>query len=88
MTDNTVSLAEKLNNNTLITPEQTLELALRELRSGKRKCNKILVIPLFSEIDAYDVGFYASNLRTHEMLALCSHMTHWFNCTIDGDRNR
>jgi len=64
--------ADRENDNTLLSPVECLEDAAEDLRSGKTKCDKLLVLRLNTGDDgsSYDVGFNASNLRSSEMLAL------------------
>jgi len=64
--------ADRENDNTLLSSVECLEDAAEDLRSGKTKCDKLLVLRLNTGDDgsSYDVGFNASNLRSSEMLAL------------------
>lgn len=64
--------ADKENDNGLVTPAECLEDAAVDIRTGKRVCQKVLVLTLDVGPDGngYDVGFYASNLRSSEKLAL------------------
>lgn len=62
--------AVKLNDNTLLSPVECLEDAAREIRDGKRNCNAILCITLNTDNNAYNVGFYASNLTGSQQIAL------------------
>lgn len=62
--------ANRKNDNTLLSPAECFEEAARETRSGERKCDKALVLTLDTEDGAYGIGFYASNLKASEMIAL------------------
>lgn len=62
--------AIKNNDNTLLSPAECLDEAAREIRSGERNCDKILVLSLDTQDDNYHVGFYASNLKSSEVVAL------------------
>jgi lauroyl/myristoyl acyltransferase len=70
-----VNLADVKNDNTLITPVQMLRSAADDLEAGesKVKANKAVVLLLDANGSfdgAYFVGFYASNIRTSEIVAL------------------
>ena len=67
---NIVRLATVKEDCRLITPEQTLVDALEDIRSGKRKCNKMLICMLDSENEGYSTSFYAANVRASEAIAL------------------
>lgn len=63
--------ANRTGDNTLITPAECLEDAASEIRSGARECNKVMVITLNTgdNYDTFQVGFYAAQMRSSEMLA-------------------
>lgn len=65
--------ASRANDNTLISPAECLEDAATDIRSGERVCNKVLVITLNTDGgdmgDVFQVGFYAAQMKSSEMLA-------------------
>lgn len=75
-------LSDSLNDNRLISPEQTLQNVLDDIRDKTRKCTKLLVLCLDDE-DCYDLGFYAANLKMSEILAMLSRMTYTANEMMD-----
>lgn len=75
-------IADALNDNTRITPIQTLQDAISDIESGKRSPNKLVVLML-DDTDGYNTNFYASNLKTSELLALCSRWVYNFNNWMD-----
>ena len=83
--ENAVYLSDIKNDNTLITPEQTLERALTDIRSGERKCNKLLVLTLDDTDGSWTKGYYAANVKVSEMVALTSNMLYWLNRILNGD---
>ena len=72
ITSLSVARAERENNNSLLTPVECLTIAVREIENGERKCQSILVITLNRGDDnkGFGVGFYASNLKASDQLAL------------------
>lgn len=64
--------ADKQADNTLISPAECCEDAAREIREGERRCTAALVITLDvgPEGDRFDVGYFASNLRSSQKLAV------------------
>lgn len=64
--------AERDNDNSLLSPAECLEDAAQDVRTGERKCQKVLILTLDVGDDdaAYNVGFYAANMKTSEKLAL------------------
>lgn len=64
--------ADRDNDNTLVSPLECLEDAAEDLRTGKRNCDKLLVLFLDSGPDGRDYGtaLAASNMKGSEMIAL------------------
>lgn len=62
--------ADRENDNTLISPAECCDDAARTIRSGKRKADAALVLTLSRVEGKFDVGYFASNLKASEMLAL------------------
>lgn len=79
-----IHLAEVKNDNSLITPESALRDALEDLREGKFKCNKMLIICLDDEDDNYCVRHFISNLRCSETLALLARAMRIANDWMDA----
>lgn len=80
-----VSLADVKNDNRLLTAEQLLENALRDLRSGVLEADKLLLLTLSEDVGFYDPGFYACNMSASEMITLCTRSIHLFNKQMDGE---
>lgn len=80
-----INLANVKDDNTLISPEQTLLDALDEIKSGKRPANKVLILTLYDEDKCYGNGFYASNMKASEMVTLCFHSAGMFSAMLDGE---
>lgn len=66
--------AAKARDNTLLSPADCLDDALREVRSGVRVCDKLVILTLDTTDDGYGVGYYASNIKASEIVALCEAM--------------
>ena len=72
MSDDVISMANKLRDATLQTPEQALEDALKDIgelgafKDGK----KILIIGLDETDGKYDVSFIQAGMKMSECLAL------------------
>jgi hypothetical protein len=68
--------ANRENDNSLLTPLECLEDAAADIRSGQRKCQKLLILCLDAGDDgmAYALSFFASNMKSSEMVALCEAM--------------
>lgn len=64
--------ARRENDNDLISPEETLRDALREIESGERQASSLMVLTLDrgEEGEGFNAGWYASRLRSSEMIAL------------------
>lgn len=66
--------ANKENDNSLLSPVECLEDAIQDIKSGNRKCDKLLVLMLNSDKEngggGYEVGFAASDMKTSEMISL------------------
>lgn len=72
MSGTVTRMAEIREDNNLVTPEQTLEDALSAIRSGVIKPRSLLVLAIDGDdISTYDVRWFASRLRTSEMVSLC-----------------
>ena len=65
-----VERADRLDDNTLVCPEEVLLDAAHEIRTGKVACTSVLVLMLDATGDRYNVGYYASHLRSSEQIAL------------------
>lgn len=72
VTSLSIARAVRDNDNTHVSPAECLADAKDEIESGKRVCDKLLVLTLDTGEDGkgYGVGFYASKLSCSEMLAL------------------
>lgn len=75
MSDNITSLnaerAHRQHDNNLITPVETLRDAMQEIESGERKADSVLVLTLDrGEGDEFNTGWYASRLKSSEMIAV------------------
>ena len=64
--------AAKKDDNSLLTPAECLEDAAQDIRSGETVADKAMAILLNTGEDGafYDIRWYASNMRSSEMLAL------------------
>lgn len=78
-----ISLADEANNNNFTSSEMTLRDALDDLKSGKRKCTKMVILMLDDSDNKYTTGFYAAKIKCSEMVALCSRYVHIFNEMLD-----
>lgn len=74
-------LADTLQDNTLISPEQCLLNMLDDLRDGRIECDKLLIL---YKKEGGDTSYYAANIRCSEMLTLLSRMEYAVNKMIDG----
>lgn len=70
MTDNVISLADKMNDGTLRDVRGALDDVLKRVIDGKEKANKVLILLLNDEGDNYHTGFYQAGMRCSEMIAL------------------
>ncbi len=68
-----VSMAEKLRDGTLQSPEQALRAAINDL--GKfgafKNCKKLLILALDESDDQFYISFNQAGMRMSECLALC-----------------
>ena len=65
-----IERAVRLDDNTLVCPEEVLLAAAHEVRTGKVPCTSVLVITLDETDGRYTIFSYASHLRASEQLAL------------------
>jgi len=70
MNDNTRSMAEHTRDASRWSPDQALEDAFEEIRSGRRQANKVLVLFLDDSDGRYDVGFTQAGLSMSQAIAL------------------
>lgn len=70
-----ISMSERANNAKLTTPEQLLETALEEIRSGGQlsKVNKMIILHLDDTDCAYHVGFLQAGMLLTECNNLCDY---------------
>jgi len=66
--------ADRENNNSLLSPIECLEDAAEDLRAGIKTPDKLLVLGLDTKEDGYRLSFWACNLRSSEIVALCEAM--------------
>lgn len=69
-------IAEVKNDNTLISPRETLEGVIRDIDSGEINPDKLMVIALRTKDNdggdrRYGTRRYASNMHVSEMITLC-----------------
>lgn len=63
--------ADKENDNSLLSPLETLEDAAEDIRSGKCRCDKLVILMLdIGDGGDYRVGYRACSLRSSEAVAL------------------
>ena len=64
--------AEKKNDNSFRNCVEALEEMIDEIKSGKLKCDSLLILHLedSKDIDQYNYGFSAVNLHSSEMISL------------------
>lgn len=70
--DNVVFMADKKGDARLWSVEDALRDALEDVKEGKRKAAKVLVLFLNDEDGAYDVNFVQAGLKASECIALCA----------------
>lgn len=70
MTDNVVHIAGAGADNRSLSPIQALEWAIKDIQSGERACNRLLIITLDDTNGQYHSGYYAANIKQSEILAL------------------
>lgn len=75
MSEKIITLGIAAEDNRFLTPEQTLERALAELRNGEMDYNKLLILPLRHEGNEYHTSWYACNLSRSEMISLMTIIT-------------
>lgn len=63
--------AEKAGDNGLVSPVEVLRNVIAEIEAGKIDPDKLMVLHLSTKGDVYDSGWYAADLRSSEMIALC-----------------
>lgn len=63
-----INIADRTNDALMISPEQVLEQALEEVRSGT--ISKLMVITLDDSETNYDIGILQAGMRFNELLAL------------------
>lgn len=71
-----VKLVEHNNDAKSYGPEDALEEALADLREGKRKANKILILFLHSGDQKYTINWQQAGMSASEMVALLTLMQH------------
>lgn len=76
-------IAEILNDNTRITPRELLLDAINDIETGVKSPNKLAIFMLDDKDDKYATNFYASNMRTSELIALCARWNYNFNNWMD-----
>ena len=69
--DNVVSLAEEAHDSRMWTPEQVLELALKDVQSGRITSKKLMVVYADDQDEGYHAGFIQSGLSMSQTVALC-----------------
>jgi hypothetical protein len=73
MTDNVTSLGAKralaTGDNRLWTPVDCLRDAIKDIESGERPANKLIVLRVNTNEINFDVGYSSANIRASEMLA-------------------
>jgi len=66
-------MADIREDNNLVTPEQTLEDALAAIRDGTVKPRSLLILMINGDDPStYDLKWFASKLRSSEIISLCS----------------
>lgn len=71
--------AEKEDDNNLLSPVEALEDAAEDIRSGKVKCNKLLIISLDTgDGYDYDIQRWMSHLQVSEAVALMEAVKYQF----------
>lgn len=72
MSGKVTRMADIREDNTLVTPEQTLEDALEAIRSGQIKPRSLLILCIDgADQESYNIRWLASNLRASGMITLC-----------------
>lgn len=82
-----IARANATNDNTVVSPAETLRDALFEIESGKRSPQSILILTLDKgpDCDCYGMGWYAAKLQVSEIIALLEHAKYRFIKTLAGD---
>lgn len=62
--------AHRTDNASKLTPLQTLEDFAEDIRQGKEKPTKLMIIHLNNDDDKYTSGFRSCNMKASELLAL------------------
>jgi hypothetical protein len=65
-----IERAVREDDNTLLSPADCLEDALREVKSGERECDGLLILTLDRSEGRFCIGNYACNVKSSEMLAM------------------
>lgn len=72
MSDNVLSIADKLNSGIHRTPENMLEKAIEEVRDGVwTDIKKMMVITVDEENQSYIVNWMQAGMKMSECLTLC-----------------
>lgn len=81
-------IADIKDDNTLISPRETLEAAIRDIDSGEINPDKLMVICLRTKDDdgdrRYGTRRYASNMHVSEMVTLCEVVKSELVLTLNG----
>lgn len=84
--DNVVHLVDRREQAAGVTPEEILNMALRELASGEVKATKAIVLLLDdSAPGSYLLRFRNAGLATSEILAIAARLQHIVNRMMDED---
>lgn len=86
MTGKVISLADRANDNTFITVDQMLELAIHERRDGRLNGSKAILLVLDQGEDgtAYATRFRCANMKKSEIVALLETRAHCFKRELLG----
>lgn len=79
-----VHLATRTNDGTRWTPEDALQSALDDIRSGKRTPTKLAVVMLDDRGDRYNIHFTQAGMRMSEIVVLLDTMATRLKMTLLG----
>lgn len=80
-----INLAEMMNDNTMITPIQLLDMVRGEIEDGTINPNKLVILALDTEEDEWDWTRYACNISAPEIMTLATLITTRIAMQMNGD---
>lgn len=72
---NIIKLNDKAKNKPC-KPEEILQEAIDDIKSGEIKCTKVLIVYVNAEDGKFTTGYYAANLKTYEAVAALECIKH------------